>query len=55
MSSSEELDEIPLRLLEAETIEAEAREAGLVPAGRRQIAPTDSHVGSAVVLLAGGA
>jgi SAM-dependent methyltransferase len=51
---SEEVDEIPLRLLEAKTIEEEAREAGLVPTGRRQIAPTDSHVGSTVVLLAGG-
>ncbi len=51
---SEEVDEIPLRLLEAETIEEEGREAGLVPAGRRLIAPTDSHVGSTVVLLAGG-
>jgi SAM-dependent methyltransferase len=51
----EELDEIPLRLLTAETIEEEAREAGLMPAGRRHIAPTESHVGSTVVLLAGGA
>jgi SAM-dependent methyltransferase len=50
----EEIDEIPLRLLEAETIEEEGREAGLVPAGRCQIDPTDSHVGSTVVLLAGG-
>jgi SAM-dependent methyltransferase len=52
---AEEVDEIPLRLLEAETIEEEAREAGLVPTGRRQIAPTDSHVGSTVVLLTGAA
>ena len=43
---SDELDEIPLRLLSAETVEAEAREAGLAPAGRREIPPTDSHVGS---------
>ena len=48
---SDELDEIPLRLLRAETLEAEAREAGLAPAGRREVAPTDSHVGSVVVLL----
>jgi SAM-dependent methyltransferase len=48
---SDELDEIPLRLLRAETIEAEAREAGLAPAGRRDVAPTDTHVGSAVLLL----
>jgi SAM-dependent methyltransferase len=52
---SEVLDEVPLRLLAAETVEEEAREAGLVPIGRRQVAPTDSHVGSAVVLLSGGA
>jgi SAM-dependent methyltransferase len=50
-SLSDELDEIPLRLLRAETVEAEAREAGLEPAGRRQVAPTDTHVGSAVLLL----
>jgi SAM-dependent methyltransferase len=48
---TDELDEIPLRLLRAETVEAEAREAGLEPTGRRQIAPTDTHVGSAVLLL----
>jgi SAM-dependent methyltransferase len=52
---SEALDETPLRLLRAETVEEEAREAGLVPVGRRQVAPTDSHIGSTVVLLAGGA
>lgn len=52
---NEALDEIPLRLLSAETVEEEAREAGLVPAGRRQVAPTDSHIGSVVVLLEGGA
>jgi SAM-dependent methyltransferase len=48
---SDELDEIPLRLLRAETVEAEAREAGLEPAGRRDVPPTDTHVGSAVLLL----
>lgn len=48
---TDELDEIPLRLLQAETVEAEAREAGLEPAGRREVAPTDTHVGSAVLLL----
>jgi SAM-dependent methyltransferase len=48
---SDELDEIPLRLLRAETVEAEAREAGLEPAGRREVAPTDTHVGSTVLLL----
>jgi SAM-dependent methyltransferase len=48
---TDELDEVPLRLLRAETIEAEAREAGLEPAGRREVAPTDTHVGSAILLL----
>lgn len=48
---SDELDEIPLRLLDAETIEAEGREAGLTPVGRRQIPATDIHVGSVVLLL----
>jgi SAM-dependent methyltransferase len=48
---SDELNEIPLRLLAAETVEAEAREAGLAPTGRRTIPPTDSHVGSVVVLM----
>lgn len=48
---SDELDEIPLRLLAAETVEAEAREAGLEPTGRREIPPTDSHVGSVVILM----
>jgi SAM-dependent methyltransferase len=48
---SEELDEIPLRLLSAGIVESEAREAGLAPAGRRAIGPTDAHVGSTVVLL----
>ncbi len=48
---TDELDEIPLRLLSAETIEAEGREAGFEPAGRLEVAPTDAHVGSVVVLL----
>jgi len=48
---SDELDEIPLRLLSVETIEAEAMEVGLAPAGRHVIPPTDSHVGSVVALL----
>jgi hypothetical protein len=48
---SELLDEIPLRLLSAATVESDAREAGLVPVGRREIPPTDSHIGSTVVLL----
>jgi SAM-dependent methyltransferase len=48
---SDELDEIPLRLLSAETVEAEAREAGLEPVGRREVAPTGAHVGSVVVVM----
>jgi SAM-dependent methyltransferase len=48
---TDELDEIPLCLLRAETVEAEAREAGFEPASRREVAPTDTHVGSAVLLL----
>jgi SAM-dependent methyltransferase len=50
----DELDEIPLRLLTSETVEAEAREAGLEPVGRRRIAPTDAHVGSTVILIERG-
>jgi hypothetical protein len=49
---TESLDEVSLRVLDAATLEAEAREAGLRPAGRRQIHATDAHVGSTVVLLA---
>jgi hypothetical protein len=48
---SDELDEIPLRLLSVETVEAEALEAGFAIAGRREILPTESHVGSVVSLL----
>jgi SAM-dependent methyltransferase len=47
----EELYEIGLRTLDAATLESEAREAGLNPAGRRTIPPTDAHVGATVVLL----
>jgi SAM-dependent methyltransferase len=50
---SDELDEIPLRLLRAETIEAEGLEAGFELAGRHEVTPNDSHVGSVVVLLEG--
>ncbi len=48
---SEELDEVPLRLLSAEAVEAEARAAGLEPVDRREIPPNDTHVGSAVVVM----
>jgi SAM-dependent methyltransferase len=48
---SDELNEIELQVLSAETLEDEALEAGLQPAGRRQIPATEAHVGSTVVLL----
>lgn len=47
----DEVDSIGLRLLSADTLEAEAAKAGLKPAGRREILATDAHVGSTVVLL----
>jgi SAM-dependent methyltransferase len=47
----EELYEVALRRLDPETLEAEGREGGLRPAGRRATPPTDAHVGSTVVLL----
>ncbi|HEX6687051.1 MAG TPA: class I SAM-dependent methyltransferase [Solirubrobacterales bacterium] len=52
---TEELYGVRLRRLDAETLEAEAREAGLHPAGRRPIPATEDHVGSTVVLLEKGA
>lgn len=52
---SEELHEVELRVLDAATLESEAERAGLRPAGRRLIPPTDAHVGSTVVLLEGDA
>lgn len=48
---TEELSEVELRLLSASTLEHEAAEVGLQPAGRRTIPATDAHVGSTVVLL----
>jgi SAM-dependent methyltransferase len=48
---SEELNEVELCLLSAETLEEEARSVGLQPIGRREIPATDAHVGSTVVLL----
>jgi SAM-dependent methyltransferase len=52
---SEELHELSLRELNAATLEDEARRAGLAPAGRRAVRPTEDHVGSTVVLLEGAA
>jgi SAM-dependent methyltransferase len=52
---SEETDEVRLRALSADRLEAEATEVGLRPAGRREVPATDAHVGSTVVLLERGA
>lgn len=48
---SEELNEITLAMLSAETLEEEGRAAGLRPSGRREIPATEAHVGSTVVLF----
>jgi len=48
---SEELNEIELALLSAETLEEEGRAVGLRPTGRREIPSTEAHVGSTVVLF----
>jgi SAM-dependent methyltransferase len=48
---SDELNEIELQMFSAETLEEEAREVGLRPAGRRQIPATEAHVSSTVVLF----
>ncbi|HEY7256699.1 MAG TPA: class I SAM-dependent methyltransferase [Solirubrobacterales bacterium] len=50
---SEEIDEVPLRALSAPVLEEEARAAGLTPVGVEEIAASDDHVGSTVVLLKG--
>lgn len=47
----EELYEVGLRSLDAAALENEAREAGLLPVGRRAIPPTNAHVGSTAVLF----
>jgi SAM-dependent methyltransferase len=48
---TDERAQIRLAVLDPGALEDEAEEAGLRPAGRREIAETDIHVGSAVVLL----
>ncbi len=48
---SDGIDEIRLQRLSAATLEREALEAGLTPAGRCEIPATEAHVGSTVVLL----
>jgi SAM-dependent methyltransferase len=47
----EEDNEIRIRTLAAAELEQEGQECGLVPLERRQIPPTDLHVGSTVVVL----
>jgi SAM-dependent methyltransferase len=48
---SEEPNEVRIATFPAAALEAEAETVGLKPAGRRDIAPTELHVGSLVVLL----
>jgi SAM-dependent methyltransferase len=48
---SEDLNEVELRMLSAEILEQEAMEAGLRAVGRREIPPTEAHVGSTVVIF----
>jgi SAM-dependent methyltransferase len=48
---NEEPNEVRIATFTAEALEAEAEPFDLLPAGRREIAPTDIHVGSLVVLL----
>lgn len=52
---SEEMNEIELALISAETLEEEGRGVGLQPIGRRRVPATDAHVGSTVVLFEKGA
>jgi len=47
----EEDNEIRIRTLSCAELEAEGVDCGLVPLARREIAPTDLHVGSTVVVL----
>jgi SAM-dependent methyltransferase len=48
---TDERAEISLAVLDQTALEGEAARAGLRPAGRREIAETELHVGSVVVLL----
>jgi SAM-dependent methyltransferase len=48
---SEEPNEVRIATFTAGSLEAEAEAAGLRPLGQREIAPTELHVGSKVVLL----
>jgi SAM-dependent methyltransferase len=51
---SEEINQLTLSRISAETLESEAAEVDLRPFGRREIPATDAHVGSTVVLLERG-
>ena len=48
---TEERSDLRLAVLDSDLVEGEAADAGLRPAGRREIGETNAHVGSAVVLL----
>lgn len=48
---TDEPSEISLAIIDADVLETEAADAGLRPAGRREIGATDRYVGSTVVLL----
>jgi SAM-dependent methyltransferase len=52
-TSSSEDDAVALTILSAPDLEAEGRACGLAPEPARQIAETDAHLGSTVVLLRG--
>ena len=52
---SEEPNEVRIATFTAGSLEAEAEAAGLRPLGQREIAPTELHVGSKVVLFERGA
>ncbi len=51
---SEEENEVRIRRLSADEVEREGAAVGLVPLGRREIAATDLHVASTVVVLGRG-
>ena len=48
---TEELDQTSLAVLDADSLESEAADCGLIPLDRRLVPGTDAHVGSTVVLL----
>jgi SAM-dependent methyltransferase len=50
---SEEPNEVRIRSLPAQRLEAEAAEAGLAAVGRRIVPATEAHVGSTVVVMEG--